>query len=125
MNDIILNSKNKTYLFIQTNNNQYMIDSEYVKKIIFIQNLERPNVLPKHVIGLLEYEDEFINVVDLKSLLGLDVTPYPLNSKIIIMDYNGLKFALIAENVSDIKRIKASLIKDAPYNNSEIIQQIY
>ena len=64
MNDLTLNTKNNTYLFLQSNNNQYMMDSEYVSKIIILQNLECPKTLPKHVLGLLEDEEDFINVVD-------------------------------------------------------------
>ena len=125
MNDIVLNSKSKTYLFLKTNNNQYMVDSENVSKIIILQNLECPATLPKHVMGLLEYEDDYSNVLDLRSLLGLEIKPYPINSKIIIINYKDTKFALLTEDVLDIRRVKPSLIKDAPYNKSEVVHQIY
>lgn len=126
MNDIVLNTnKSKTFLFLQTDDNRYMIDSECVKKIVILQTLECPKSLPKHVLGLLEYEGEFINILNLRSILGLEIKPYPLNSKIIIINCNDMNFGIITEDVSDIKRVKPNLIKDTPYNKGEIVHQIY
>jgi len=126
MNDITVQSKSKTYLFLETNNMEYMLNSKNILEIIKIPSLECPKVLPKHVCGLLEYKNEIINVMDLRSLLGLEIKPFSLNSKIIIISFKDNKFALVVDNVSDIKKIDSDLIKDAPYNSEfEIIQKIY
>lgn len=93
----------------------YAIDSYKISEILRLMKLEIPEKLPEHAIGILELNSYFINVIDLKSVLDKKRSKYTLDNKIVIVNSEDNIFAFVADEIIDIKRIKKSEIKPAPY----------
>ncbi len=93
----------------------YAIDSYKISEILRLMKLEIPERLPENAIGILEFNSYFINVIDLKGILDKKRSKYTLDNKILIVNSDDNIFAFVADEIIDIKRVKKSEIKSAPY----------
>lgn len=93
----------------------YAIDSCKISEILRLMKLEIPEKLPENAIGILEFNSYFINVIDLKGILDKKRSRYTLDNKIVIVNSDDNVFAFVTDEIIDIKRIKKSDIKPAPY----------
>lgn len=126
MNALISKNNEDTYIFLNIAQNEYMISTKFVREILELPHLELPQKLPRHVLGLLEYNNVLVNVLDLRSVFNLEREKYNVKSKLIVLEFEGFPFAVVVDKVLNIQKLDKSLLKDAPYETrGEIIKKIY
>ena len=119
------NRKNMTHLIASNNDilietlikisdEIYAINSKNVIEIIKLVELNYPDSLNYAIIGLLNYKEEILSVVDLKEIFKKQEKRYDTNSKIIVVHNNDKKFAIICDDVFDIQKINKTEIKTPP-----------
>lgn len=120
MQNLTLNDKNnskKEFILFKLQESTYAIESKSILEISKLVNVEKPEKLPNHVVGVLEYSSFFINVIDLKSVLGQEIEKYTINNQILIVSTGETILGLVIDKVVDIKKIKAKKIQIPPYAN--------
>lgn len=119
-------SPDYVYTFVQIAQDVYALDSKNVLEIIKFIELNRPEQLPSHIAGLLEYNGKIINIVDIKSVLKIERTPYDINSMIVILNCDNYTFGVIVNKVLDIKKIDIRDTQPTPYiSKNNFISAIY
>lgn len=111
------NSSEKEFVLFTLKEQTYGIESKSVLEISKLLNLESPEKLPPEVVGVLEYNSLFINVIDLKSVLNLEVEKYTTENQILIVTTEETIMGLVVDKVLDIKKIPQSKIQPPPYLN--------
>ncbi len=84
------------------NDEWYGIPVENVREILKRGEITRVPCAPPEVIGIINLRGEIISIIDLKKVLGLELTSSALGSQIIIVQVSDLKFGLLVDFVSDL-----------------------
>lgn len=106
--------ENDVYIFIKTGNASYALPALDVLEIVKLVELEYPEKMPDFVAGLLEYQDKVILVTDLKTILDVETKEYDINTHILIIKGKNTTYGIIADTISDIKKIDTKLIVPPP-----------
>ena len=114
------------YTIVSIAEDIYAIDAKNVLEILKFVELSTPERLPSHIAGLFEYDGRIINVVDIKSILNIEPSPYDINSMIVIIKVEEDIFAVMVNKVLDVKRADMKDIQPVPYHTKHsFIQCIY
>jgi len=104
-------------------------DEEYAVDILSVQEINRiteitkvPNS-PDYVEGVINLRGKVIPVINLRSKFGFEARATDDNSRIIIMEIQGIINGIIVDSVSEVLRIPASAIEAAPSVASDTISQ--
>ena len=104
-------------------------DEEYAVDILSVQEINRiteitkvPNS-PDYVEGVINLRGKVIPVINLRSKFGFEEKATDDNSRIIIMEIQGIINGVIVDSVSEVLRIPASAIEAAPEVASDTISQ--
>ena len=104
-------------------------DEEYAVDILSVQEINRiteitkvPNS-PDYVEGVINLRGKVIPVINLRSKFGFEARATDDNSRIIIMEIQGIINGIIVDSVSEVLRIPASSIEAAPSVASDTISQ--
>jgi purine-binding chemotaxis protein CheW len=104
-------------------------DEEYAVDILSVQEINRiteitkvPNS-PDYVEGVINLRGKVIPVINLRSKFGFEEKETDENSRIIIMEIQGIINGVIVDSVSEVLRIPASAIEAAPSVSSDTISQ--
>lgn len=109
----------ENYIFFSIGSSNYAFDAGYVVDIIQLVELEYPEAMPAYIVGLFEYNNQLIKIVDLRNILKLDFVEYGLNSKIIIVKTENETFGFVVDDVKEIKRVNAAHFNSTPFENGE------
>lgn len=124
-NSIIENNEN-LYLYFNLGNNKYAVNAQQVVEIMKLPLLDYPQKLPNNVIGLLNYNNFTINVLDLRFYLNIKVTPYSVSNQLVVVRTDESIFGLIIDKVEDIISLDQSKIEPFEFSTEEkIIEFIY
>ena len=66
----------ENYIFFSIGSSNYAFDAGYVVDIIQLVELEYPEAMPAYIVGLFEYNNQLIKIVDLRNILKLDFCPH-------------------------------------------------
>ena len=104
-------------------------DEEYAVDILSVQEINRiteitkvPNS-PDYVAGVINLRGKVIPVINLRSKFDFEEKATDDNSRIIIMEIQGIINGIIVDSVSEVLRIPASAIEAAPSVASDTISQ--
>jgi len=104
-------------------------DEEYAVDILSVQEINRiteitkvPNS-PDYVEGVINLRGKVIPVINLRSKFGFEEKATDENSRIIIMEIQGIINGVIVDSVLEVLRIPASAIEAAPAVASDTISQ--
>ena len=104
-------------------------DEEYAVDILSVQEINRiteitkvPNS-PDYVEGVINLRGKVIPVINLRSKFGFEAKATDDDSRIIIMEIQGIVNGVIVDSVSEVLRIPASAMEAAPAVASETISQ--
>ncbi len=126
MNNSPVTVNEESYIFFSIGAYNYAFNSKYVLDIMQLVELEYPESLPDFIVGLLEYNNRIIKIVDIRTILKLSTEPYTLNAKIIIVKTENDFFGIIIDNVREIRRINTSLLNLPPYQTkNSYLEAIY
>ena len=124
-NDIFENHEN-AYLYFKLGENKYALKVEQVMEIIKLPTLDYPQKLANNSVGLLKYNNFTINILDLRFYLDIEVTPYSVSNKILIVKTDETIFGLIIDNALDIFSLDSSNAEMfLSSENQKIINSIY
>ena len=87
-------NKYSSYIVFSLNSKHYAIHISNVIEVIHIPKVDIPENTPIGVIGILNYNDVMIKVVDLCPFLGFETQPFNLNNQLIIVCVKGQYFAI-------------------------------
>lgn len=114
------------YLYFCLGNSKYAINTMQVVEIIKLPLLDYPQKLANNVVGLLNYNNFTINVLDLRFYLDIKVTPYSVANQILVVKTDESIFGLIIDKVEDIISFEQSKVEPLDFFGKEkIIEFIY
>ena len=79
----------------------YAVNAKNVLEVATLPLINNPQKLPEYIAGILNYNDLFINVVDIRKVFALPQKNYTISNKIIIIKGEESLFAVIVDKVTD------------------------
>ena len=120
------NLQENNCLIFTLNDKLYGINVENILEIIKVPKLDIPQKMPKHILGVITYNNISVKVVDLSTILTHKAQKYSLESNVILVKTEEAIFGIIADKVDDVKLLKSSHIQPLPYHSEEnLIQYLY
>lgn len=98
---------NDSYFYFELDNVKYAIQINQIVEIIKLPHLDYPQKLQNNIIGMLNYNNIMINVLDLRFYLDKTVSDYSVKNKLVVVKTEESIFAIIADSVGDIINIPA------------------
>lgn len=124
-NEIVENGEN-LYLSFTIGENKYAIITNQVVEIMKLPHLDYPQRLPNNIVGLLNYNNFTINVLDIRFYLNIKVTPYSLSNQLLVVKTDEALFGLIISKVEDIISFDQSNIEHFPFSGEgKLIEFLY
>ena len=113
-------SENKNYTIFELGEKKYAIETKNVLEINKIMEFDYPNKMPSYVLGLIQFDQSPIGVIDLREVFKTDRVVYDLNAKIIIVQIDKTKenIAFICDRVLDITKLPSAKIHSIPYQEN-------
>ena len=126
MNNNYIEQKKNTHLYFKLGENQYAVDSNNVLEIMKLPALDYPQKLPNNIIGLLKYNNFVINVIDIRFYLNIEVSPYGINSELLIVKTDETIFGIVTDKVIGVLPFDSSMVDTIPFvDNKTIIDSLY
>lgn len=126
------NDKSKNYTIFELGEKKFALETKRVLEILKIMEFDYPNKMPSYVLGLIQFEQSPLGVVDLREVFKAQRVVYGLNSKIIVVqtkikeEKEKAKIAIICDRVLDIKKLSLNKIHPLPYQeDSSIYEGLY
>lgn len=123
--NIVDNSEN-LYLHFRFGESKYAVNVKHVVEIMKLPLLDYPQRLANNVVGLLNYNNFTINILDLRFYLNTKVTPYSKTNQLLIVNTDETIFGLIIDKVEDITALDQTKVEYLPSKTEDkIIEFIY
>ena len=106
---------NQNYTIIEIDGEKYAIKTKNILEITKVVELDCFPQMLSYIVGVIQYKNQPIGVIDLREIFNKKRVVYSLSAKIIILNYNNLKTAIICDSVIDIIRIEKDKIHPLPY----------
>lgn len=90
---------------------QYGVGIETVESIIKLQTITRVPHAPKFVEGVTNLRGVVLPVIDLRKRFGLELEAATKDSRIVVVEVNGLKVGMIVDAVTEVLRIQDEQIE--------------
>ena len=101
-------------------NEDYAVDILKVQEINRMKEITRVPNSPDYVEGVINLRGKVIPVVSLRRKFGLEDRENDTQSRIMIMDIQGITMGLIVDAVSEVLRVPASIVEPTPPMTSNI-----
>lgn len=125
-NENPLENSENLYLYFSLGQCKYAIGIQQVVEIMKLPLLDYPQKLPNNVIGLLNYNNFTINILDLRFYLDIKVTPYSVSNQLLIVKTDETIFGLLIDKVDDIIPLNETNIEYFNFpNEKKIIEFLY
>lgn len=99
------------YLYFSLAEKKYALEVSQVVEIMKLPYLDYPQKLKNNIIGLLNYNNFTLNVLDIRFYLDIKITPYSLSNQLLVVKTDESMFGLIIDKVEDIISIEQSKIE--------------
>lgn len=99
------------YLYFNLGDSKYGIKVQQIVEIMKVPLLDYPQKLANNVVGLLNYNNFTINILDLRFYLDIKVTPYSISNQLLIVKTDESIFGLIIDGVEDIINLDQSKVE--------------
>lgn len=117
---------NSLFVVFKLGEKTYAFHVSHTVEVLKLPLLEYPQKLPKHIVGILNYNSLTINVVDLRSVLNLEKETCSVNNQLIVVRTQEAIFGIIVDEVIDITQIAPEDMQFPPYNSSDnVIKMLY
>ncbi len=118
------NSREISYLYFVLGENKYAVKINQVMEIIKLPKLDYPQRLSSNIVGIIDYNNFNINIVDIRFYLNLKVTPYNTSTHVLIVKTEENIMGIIIDKPEDI------FVPDTTYSGNisaenGIIEKIY
>lgn len=119
-------SSENLYLYFKMGDNKYAVNIKQVVEIMKLPLLDYPQKLANNVVGLLNYNNFTVNILDLRFYLNIKITPYSVSNQLLMVKTEETIFGLIIDKVEDIILLDTSKIERFTSNEEEkIIDFLY
>lgn len=117
---------NTLFVLFKLGDKHYAIHSSHTIEVLKLPQLEYPQKLPKHIIGILNYNGLTINVVDIRSVLNLELLNCSINDQLIVVRTEEAIFGIVVNDVVDVLSIPSEDMQATPYmTENHVIKLIY
>ena len=99
---------------------EYAVDILKVQEINRMKEITRVPNTPAYVEGVINLRGKVIPVINLRSKFSLTGKDNDTQSRIMIMDIQGITIGLVVDSVSEVLRIPASIVEATPPMASDI-----
>lgn len=110
-NNNILDNNEDLYLYFRLGDNKYAINIKQVVEIMKLPSLDYPQKLDNNIVGLLNYNNFTINVLDLRFYLNIKVTPYSVSNQLLVVKTDEAILGLLIDKVENIISLDPSKIE--------------
>lgn len=125
-NNELIDGNADLYLYFTSGDSKYALQVSRVLEIIKLPSLEYPQKLPNNVLGLLNYNNLTVNVLDIRFYLNIPVTPYNESNQLLIVKTDEAIFGLVVNKVDDIINFEKENIEHLPFSSGEnLIDSLY
>lgn len=90
-----------------------------VQEIKGLTDITRVPFAPHYIKGVINLRGSVLPVIDLKSRLGLDDTPYTVNTRIVVIRQGEISIGMLVDAVTEVRTIDARDIDTARAVSSE------
>ena len=101
-------------------NEEYAVDILKVQEINRMKEITRVPNTPAYVEGVINLRGKVIPVVNLRSKFSLTERENDIQSRIMIMDIQGITMGLVVDAVSEVLRIPSNIVEPTPPMASNI-----
>jgi purine-binding chemotaxis protein CheW len=101
-------------------NEEYAVDILKVQEINRMKEITRVPNTPAYVEGVINLRGKVIPVVNLRSKFSLEDRENDIQSRIMIMDIQGITMGLVVDAVSEVLRIPSNIVEPTPPMASNI-----
>jgi purine-binding chemotaxis protein CheW len=101
-------------------NEEYAVNILKVQEINRMKEITRVPNTPSYVEGVINLRGKVIPVINLRSKFGLENKENDIQSRIMIMDIQGITMGLVVDAVSEVLRIPSNIIEATPPMASNI-----
>lgn len=98
---LTIDNTDNLHLCFVLDNKTYALNAKNVLEVTSLPLINNPQKLPEYIIGILNYNDMFINIADIRKILALPQKEYSLSNKVIIIKGDESLFAIIADEITD------------------------
>jgi len=124
-NDVVTDNEN-LYLSFTVGESKYAISTKQVVEIIKLPLLDYPQRLPNNTVGLLNYNNFTINILDIRFYLEIKITPYTHSHQVLLVKTDEAMFGLLINKVDDIFPLEQSQIEHFPFSGErKLIEYLY
>ncbi len=114
------------FVFFKLGESTYAINASHTIEVLKLPLLEYPQRLPEHIIGILNYNNLTINIVDIRSILNLEKTLCSVNSQLVVVKTEEAIFGILTDRVIDVVTIPDDQFQPPPYStSSNLIKMLY
>ena len=97
------NKTNALYLIFKVANNHYATLAENILEITRLHKLTVFEKMEKNLIGLMTFRDKIINILNIKTILGINTDNIPPdNTQILVIKINNKIYGLAIDEIIDI-----------------------
>jgi purine-binding chemotaxis protein CheW len=99
---------------------EYAVDILKVQEINRMKEITRVPNSPPYVEGVINLRGKVMPVVNLRHKFGLEEVENTEQSRIMIMDIQGITMGLVVDSVSEVLRVPSNIVEPAPPMASNI-----
>lgn len=112
-------SRYNLFMTFSLEDRAYTAPAENIAEVIKLPMLNIPEHLPEYIVGILNLRGNIINIIDLRTLLGIQSKPYSKEDCILVLSFNNITWGLIVDSVNNVINIDSDKISSTPYGNKE------
>lgn len=95
-------------------NEEYAIESMYVRQVLPLNNLTPLPSTPSFVLGIINVHGRIVSVVDMRKLLDIPVTELTELNRVIIIYNDYMEFGILADGILEVESVKLKDIQSPP-----------
>lgn len=112
--------KYNLYMIFNLESRLYAAPAESIVEVIKLPMLNTPESLPEYIVGILNLRGKIINILDIRTLLGIEPKTYTKDDCILVLSYNNTTWGLIVDSVNNVFNIGADQLSQTPYGINEV-----
>ncbi len=123
---ITIEDPENLHLCFELDDKIYALNAKNVLEVTTLPLINKPQKLPKFIVGILNYNDLFINVIDIRKVFNLQEKNFALSNKVIIIKGEESLLAIIVDEVTDFfTALPAHIQRVMGENYSSVIKSFY
>jgi len=102
----------QTYLIFGHRGNRYGLDVRAVREMVWLPELSPIEELPSYIVGVFNLRGQVVPVMDLGLRFGHGHEPYLTSDRVIVIDSDGSRLGVVANELHDVSAIPQAAIED-------------